>query len=260
MRRRRIDLQALIDAMTLPEEVPWQSFLDLRDGAIVEVDLENEDERDETIEPSEVAADPERYLEIPRLESQEEYDIMAAFAASDDDDEVCERLGDALQGRGAFSRFRRLVDSDGELRERWFAFRGDQLIEHARRWLASLDVEPLDDAAGNAKPATAPTPVPAPATPAIGFLDLLLLGAPDGKTELLEGQVLRQIRAPSASEARRIFTRVARELCWHFDRPWRKRYVTEQTAFDIDRAHLTIDGDVVQLWIDVTPTTWKAFG
>ena len=245
MRRLKIDLQALIDKMTQPEEVPWQSFLDLRDGTIVEVDLENEDERDETIEPSEVTADPERYLEIPRLESPEDYDIMAAFAASDDDDEVCERLGDALQGRGAFSRFRRLVDSDGELRE---------------RWLASLDVEPLDDAAGDAKPATAPTPVPAPATPAIGFLDLLLLGAPDGKTELLEGQVLRQIRAPSASEARRIFTRVARELCWHFDRPWRKRYVTEQTAFDIDRAHLTIDGDVVQLSIDVTPTTWKAFG
>jgi hypothetical protein len=42
MRRLKINLQALIDVMTLPEEVPWRSFLDLRDGAIVEVDLENE--------------------------------------------------------------------------------------------------------------------------------------------------------------------------------------------------------------------------
>jgi hypothetical protein len=251
-------MQTLVDAMTMPEDLPWQSFLDLRNGAIVEVEHEDEDEDElgDATEFSEVASDPERYLEIPRLESRDEYDIMAAFAASVDDDEVAAQLGDALQGRGAFSRFKRVVDGERELRDRWFAFRQDELIRRARRWLTSLDIEPLYDA----PKAPQPAPPPAPAPPAIGLLDLLLLGGPDGKTELLDGRVLRQIHVPSASEARHLFTRVARELCWHFDRPWRKRYVEGQTAFDMDRAHLSIDRNLVQLWIEVPIRTWKAFG
>jgi hypothetical protein len=255
MRRLRIDMQALIDAMAMPEDVPWRSFLDLRAGVIVEVGAESEDELD-AVERPEVELDPERYHEIPLLESREEYDVMAAFAASAEDDELCDQLGDALHGRGAFSRFRRVVDSEPGLRECWFAFRRDELIRRARRWLASLDVEPLYETAEAAEP----SPAPAPATPPIGLLDLLLLGGPDGKTELLDGRVLRQIHAPTASEARRLFTRVARELCWHFDRPWRKRYVEGETAFDIDRAHLVIHGTLVQLWVEVPLATWKAFG
>jgi hypothetical protein len=38
------------------------------------------------------------------------------------------------------------------------------------------------------------------------------------------------------------------------------RDVTGQTAFDIERAHLTVDPDLVELWVDATPATWKAFG
>lgn len=69
MRRLRIEMQALIDAMAMLEDVPWQSFLDLRDGVIVEVDAESEDVLDDAIEHPEVDLDPERYFEIPRLEA-----------------------------------------------------------------------------------------------------------------------------------------------------------------------------------------------
>jgi hypothetical protein len=255
MRRVNVDMQALSDAMTMPEDVPFQSFLDLRDGRIVEFSSENEDDLEDGPDVDSV---PESYVEIPRLASHEQYEIMAGFVAAVDDDELSERLGDALQGRGAFSRFRRIVDSEHGLRERWFAFQGDELIGHARRWLASLGIEPLADPPATAAPA--PGHEPAATPPAIGLLDLVLLGASDGKTELLEGQVLRQIRTLNPSEARRLFKQVARELCWHFDRPWRKRYVEGTTTFDIERAHLRVEGEVVELWIDVPRATWKAFG
>jgi hypothetical protein len=269
MRRLTIDMQALIDAMTMPADAPWRSFLDGRDGTIVELDAENEDDShdgidaaDGAIDRVDVESDPERYHEIPRLESHEHYDIMAAFAASLEDYELSERLGDALHGRGAFSRFRRVVDADSELRDGWFAFQRDALIRHARRWLASLGVEPVSAIAEDAKRSAAvETPATSPAaTPKIGLLDLVLLGAPEGKTELLDGQVVRQIHTPTTSEARSIFTRVARELCWFFDQPWRRRYVEGKTTFDTARAHLRVEDDVVQLWIDVPVATWKMFG
>lgn len=72
---------------------------------------------------------------------------MAALAASVDDDELREELGDALHGRGAFSRFRRVLDGEPGLRERWFTFQRDAPIRHATRWLAGLDIEPLSASA-----------------------------------------------------------------------------------------------------------------
>jgi hypothetical protein len=136
-------------------------------------------------------------------------------------------------------------------RSRWFAFQREALMEEARRWLASFDIEPLyEPRSAQARPVTE---VPAP--PKIGLLDLVLFGAPDGKTELLEGRVLRQIHAPTPSEVRSIFRRLACELCWFFDQPWRRRCVEGRSAFDLERAHLVVDGDVVQFRVEVPIAT-----
>jgi hypothetical protein len=247
-------MAALIDGMTMPADVPWTSFLDLQEGTVIDSGVqEAEDDDDESV--SELALDPERYAAIPRLESREEYQIMTAFAASIDDDELRERLDDALQGKGAFSRFRRVVDRDAELRDAWYAFKENELIRIARRWLSALDIEPIYELPRHEKPVvSAPLPVPM-----VGLFELLLLGAPDGKTELLEGQVLRQIRAKTSAEARAIFTRVARDLCRYFDVPWRKRLVEGTSKFDLEVAHLTVEDVLVTLGIDVPIVVWKAF-
>jgi len=252
MRQLRLDMAALIDAMTMSTDVPWTSFLDLQEGTVIDSGV-REDDDDEGV--SELALDPERYAEIPRLESREEYEIMAAFAASIDDDELRERLDDALQGKGAFSRFRRVVDRDAELREGWYAFKENELIRVARRWLAALEIEPHYELPRHEKPVVS-APVPAPK---VGLFELLLLGAPDGKTELLEGRVLRQIRAKTSAEARVIFTRVARDLCRYFDVPWRKRLVEGTSRFDLELAHLAVEDELVTLGIDVPIVIWKVF-
>jgi hypothetical protein len=48
-----------------------------------------------------------------------------------------QRLRDAVDGRGTFSRFRRELDRAGEdVRDRWLAFREERALGRARAWLA----------------------------------------------------------------------------------------------------------------------------
>ena len=89
---------------------------------------------------------------------------------------------------------------------------------------------------------------------------MLLLGAPDGKTELLDGKVRRQLNAASPSEARAVFKSLARELCEYHGIAWRKRFIENSSHFDVERAHLEVDGTMVQLYVDVPFSIWKAFG
>ena len=98
-----------------------------------------------------------------------------------------------------------------------------------------------------------------PAAPKITLLDLLLLGAPDGKTELLEGKVYRQFTAPSASAARALFKSLARELCEYHGIAWRKHFVENTSRYDVERAHLEIEGTTLRLSVDVPVWVWKAF-
>lgn len=256
MRQLRLDMTALIEAMTIPDDVPFTSCLDLQEGTVVESGWQNMDQ-DEDEEDTGPTLDPDRYAEIPRLESRDTYAIMAAFAASRDDD-LRETLDDALQGKGAFSRFRRVIDRDRALRDAWYAFQEDELVRIARDWLAGLEIEPIFELRHRTNPA-ATTPAAAP-TPKLGLLELVLLGAPEGKTELLEGQVLRQIHAATPGEARAIFERVARDLCRYFDVPWRKHLVEGTARFDLAVAHLTVAARVVSLSIDVSIAVWKRFG
>jgi hypothetical protein len=48
-----------------------------------------------------------------------------------------QRLRDAINGRGAFARFRRELDRAGEdLHDQWLAFREERMLGRARAWLA----------------------------------------------------------------------------------------------------------------------------
>ena len=61
---------------------------------------------------------------------------MEDFIGTIDDDHRAELLSVAIQGRGAFGRFKgTLARWPGEL-ERWFVFSGDRQRGRARAWLA----------------------------------------------------------------------------------------------------------------------------
>jgi len=82
-----------------------------------------------------------RYAWIEPRESYEAYDSMVRFAESVEDRELQRLLSVALNGRGAFRRFKDVLYDFPEERERWFAAHNAELLEHAKQWLRTLGIE-----------------------------------------------------------------------------------------------------------------------
>jgi Uncharacterised protein family (UPF0158) len=76
---------------------------------------------------------PSQYLELPDKEEINEYLMMESFCYSQEEGHARERLISAIQGHGAFRRFKDQVD---QLRknEEWFAFRHECYRAVALRW------------------------------------------------------------------------------------------------------------------------------
>lgn len=262
-RQLRVATDEILDAMTMPENDAVTFFLDLETGKVesrFRPDVfgevgEDEDDFDRRFED-----DPDRFEEIPKYGGHEEYNLMRRFADTVDEDDIRERLDIALQGKGAFRRFRDVVFRYPDLKAKWFATRQEALLKEALEWLESLEIEPIYQLRPIAPEPASPPAQRASAAPKIDLLDMLLLGAPEGKTELLDGQVLRQLNARTPSEARAVFKNLAREICEYHGVAWRNRFIEDTSHFDMERTHLQVEGTTVQLFIDVPLSIWKAFG
>ena len=86
-----------------------------------------------------------RVVAIPNIESHEAYRDMERFIATIKDARLYDQLSYAIQGRGAFGRFKDVLAEYPAERERWFAFKDNRLKERIRDWLAQYDIEPILD-------------------------------------------------------------------------------------------------------------------
>ena len=118
-----------------------ESFLDLSTGQVVSV-IAGEPEA-----PSlkrRVAANIDNYVRIDPASSREQYRWMERFVASVGDEALRERLVIAIDGKGAFRRFKDVLLAYPAERERWFSYRSDLLHWHIHNWLGkSMAVMPL---------------------------------------------------------------------------------------------------------------------
>jgi hypothetical protein len=85
-------------------------------------------------------AEPDRWLFLPSLGSRAVRQDMADFAAMITYLPLRKRVTEAIEGLGAFHRFRDLIHSEG-LVEEWHAFSDDRRIARAREFLADLGVQ-----------------------------------------------------------------------------------------------------------------------
>ncbi len=99
-------------------------------------------EKEALREAYEIACDTRgRFLPVPDDDSYGAYRDMVEFADGTEDRRLQELLAAALNGRGAFRRFKDALLDFPEERERWFKFRHERLKERMLDWLNSEAIE-----------------------------------------------------------------------------------------------------------------------
>jgi hypothetical protein len=144
-----VDWEALEDAFenNAPEV---HSYLHLTTGEVLRV-------VDGVADPQmhvRIASDG-NYLRIDPVSSREQYRWMERFIPMVDDTELRGKLTQAIDGKGAFRRFKDVLMSYATERERWFAFRSERLRTFMEAWLAAHAIKAI------ARPAWSDVP-PAP--------------------------------------------------------------------------------------------------
>ena len=133
----KVDLGELYSTM---EDISWENtyYLDLETGEILFVS-DMKDEETEKLR-DDVDENPDRYESIPTAESSEGYEEMDDFIATVEDEHLAELLKVAIDGKGAFRRFKDVLARYPEERERWFKFKDDRVRERALEWLDDINV------------------------------------------------------------------------------------------------------------------------
>lgn len=115
------------------------SFLNIATGHVLRV-VDGSPGADEIL--ARVSRDPDSIVVEP-VSSRDQYRWMERFIETTEDAELRDRLTAAIDGKGAFRRFKDVLLSYPDERERWFQFRQDLLKVEMDQWLASLNIEPI---------------------------------------------------------------------------------------------------------------------
>lgn len=153
LREVPVDWEALEDAFenNAPEV---HSYLHLGTGEVLRV-------VDGIADPdmhARIAAD-DSYMRIDPVSSREQYRWMERFIPMVDESELRDRLTAAIDGKGAFRRFKDVLMSYGPERERWFAFRSERLRVFMEAWLAAHALKPIARPAAPSQPPKEAAPI-----------------------------------------------------------------------------------------------------
>lgn len=116
-----------------------ESYLDAHTGEVitlVEGHPETADLR------ARVIAGGDNYIKVEPASSREQYRWMERFVATVTDEALRERLVIAIDGKGAFRRFKDVLLNYPAERERWFTYRGGLLHWNIQQWLEREHLEP----------------------------------------------------------------------------------------------------------------------
>ncbi|MBL8944412.1 MAG: hypothetical protein JNK45_14735 [Myxococcales bacterium] len=113
------------------------SYLDLKTGQVVTIvdSRPEDDEKRQLIRKTEG-----RFVHLDPASSREQYRWMERFVQSVADDALRERLILAIDGKGAFRRFKDVLLSYPVERDRWFTYRANLLHIYINGWLDAQDI------------------------------------------------------------------------------------------------------------------------
>lgn len=159
-----VDWEALEDAFenNAPEV---HSYLHLGTGEVLRV-------VDGIADPemhARIALDSE-YVRVEPVSSREQYRWMERFIPMVENEELKQKLMRAIDGKGAFRRFKDVLMGYVQEREQWFVFRSERLRVFMEAWLAAHAFKPVPrpayaTEAAPSSPVAPPVVAAAPAEP-----------------------------------------------------------------------------------------------
>lgn len=145
--------QDKLDGEELDVPVAWEALEDAFENNAPEVHSYLHFDTGEVIRIVDGVADPSmhtriigdsRYLRIDPVSSREQYRWMERFIATVEDEELRRQLNIAIDGKGAFRRFKDALVSHPVDRERWFAFRSERLRSCMESWLTAHGIHSVE--------------------------------------------------------------------------------------------------------------------
>jgi len=134
----KINLDELCSAMD-DSSYEHDYYLDLETGEILFISEYMDDGESKKLRDN-IDEEPDSYERIPKAESHEGYEDMEDFIAIVEDEHLAELLEVAIEGKGAFRRFKDVLARHPRERERWFRFKNDRMWERAREWLDDIGI------------------------------------------------------------------------------------------------------------------------
>lgn len=158
---RESDLRAL-------REVPvdWEALEDAFENNAPEVHSYLHLGSGEVLRLVDGVADPEmqarivsdtQYFRIESVSSREQYRWMERFIQMVEEPHLRSELGQAIDGKGAFRRFKDVLMTHAQERERWFTFRSERLRVFMEAWLTAHAIKPIARAAEQTEAAGPPS-------------------------------------------------------------------------------------------------------
>ena len=137
-RALKIDLEDLCLAME-NSSYDLDYYLDLETGEVIFISDYMDDANLEELKDR-IDENPDRYEPIPKAESSEDYDDMVDFISTVEDEHLIELLEVAIDGKGAFRRFKDVLARYPEEKERWYHFKEERMKERAISWLEDIGI------------------------------------------------------------------------------------------------------------------------
>ncbi|PLR75380.1 hypothetical protein CU633_21365 [Bacillus sp. V3-13] len=152
----KIKLTNIIEGIDIQFDDTY-TFLNKETGEVISVSHENFQDAEELDsfenlpewqqEDLEIAIDvlgnDEKYIELPTKYDINEYRIMEDFCYSVQDKRIQDRLFDAIDGKGAFRRFKNKIHDFG-IEDQWYSFRDEELKKIAIEWCQHHDLQYID--------------------------------------------------------------------------------------------------------------------
>lgn len=179
MRELNIDWPALHSAfqMNVPEV---KCFLSLEDGRVLKVPPGDP-------RLAEVREQAQRYAAVEAVPSRIQYQWLDDFIRQVEDETLRGRMEAAINGKGAFRRFKDILLTLPDERRRWFEYRDVKMRERIVEWVAEQGVQAINEPPWLGEGVNAMAYMPAEETPSIETQDVealrdYLIAWADGKT------------------------------------------------------------------------------